>query len=325
MKNIKLFILCISLLIVGLSGCATSTKKVSLGYSVKPVTELEKATAAYSRKDYLLAAELLEPLAKQGNGYAQYALGYMYYNGLGVPRNRKQAHQLLNASASNGNKNAIEALRLIATTSGGNSSESKDTANVTNLANTPVPMSSEDTIVSKEGVSKADDRQPEKDQPTEEPDSTITADVPVEPVETAMVVPMEQAPVEQQNISEELAVEKTEESAKDDSEKLPVNTSSLTESEKWIISQPDENYTIQLLVSGREAALQQYIKDNDLQDSAIYYKSRSNTSDLFILVQGSFESFSQATKTISLLPPEVKNAKPWIRPIGAVKESILMH
>jgi septal ring-binding cell division protein DamX len=59
-----------------------------------------------------------------------------------------------------------------------------------------------------------------------------------------------------------------------------------------------------------------------LQDSAIYYKSKKNSTDLFVLIQGSFESFSQATRIISQLPPEVKESKPWVRPIGIIKEAI---
>ena len=311
MKQNIISSLCFILLFISLVGCATSTKKLSLGYSVKPVSQLEKATAAYSRKDYPLAAELLEPLANEGDGYAQYALGYMYYNGLGVPRNQQRAHQLLNASASNGNKNAIEALRLIATVSGDSSSETTeapDTNIAANTAMTSAPPSSEESVVSKVKVNKADEKLPEKNQSMEEPDLSTTADV---PEETAMKMSTEQTPAEKP--------------ADDDFEKLAENESSLTKSEKWIVLQPDEYYTIQLLASGREAAMRQYIIDNDLQDSAIYYKSRTNSTDLFILVQGSFESFSEAKKTISLLPPEVQKAKPWVRSIGAIKESILTH
>src|SRR3977135_358336 len=50
---------------------------------------LSRATAAYSRGDYVRAANELSPLALRGNARAQTLLGFMYENGFGVP----QAHE----------------------------------------------------------------------------------------------------------------------------------------------------------------------------------------------------------------------------------------
>ena len=47
----------------------------------------EDAQAAHSRRDYATALRLWRPLADQGNAEAQYALGFMYDGGQGVPKN----------------------------------------------------------------------------------------------------------------------------------------------------------------------------------------------------------------------------------------------
>jgi TPR repeat protein len=52
---------------------------------------LEDAAAAHERGDYATALRLLRPLANQGNSGAQYNLGFMYYEGEGVPQDFAEA------------------------------------------------------------------------------------------------------------------------------------------------------------------------------------------------------------------------------------------
>ena len=63
-----------------LAGCATQ------GGSDRPGGEVERARAAFARADYATAARLLSEPAMKGDPAAQYALGYMYYYGQGVPK-----------------------------------------------------------------------------------------------------------------------------------------------------------------------------------------------------------------------------------------------
>ncbi|MCK4586336.1 MAG: SEL1-like repeat protein, partial [Gammaproteobacteria bacterium] len=282
--------------------CTTTSKKVTTGYSVEPVSQLEKATMAFKQKNYPLAAKLLAPLAKEGQDYAQYALGYMYYNGMGVPRNRSIANQLLNASASNGNKNAIKALRLISSDANGASSTTKKVQ--------PLIVEKVESDIGPEDVSEAMLNTPVINRPKNNP--SIGADnIEIDNIEKTADVALvqEQQPVEKQPAAMP--------------EKISSNLEALTESEKWIIAQPDTNYTIQLLVSGNEAAMQRYIIDNKLQDVAIYNKSVKDGANLYVLIQGSFEEFSQATKAIASLSPEVQMAKPWVRSIAVIKKALL--
>jgi TPR repeat protein len=62
----------------------------------------EDAQAAHSRRDYATALRLWRPLADQGNAEAQYALGFMYDGGQGVPRNYARAAKWWRLAADQG-------------------------------------------------------------------------------------------------------------------------------------------------------------------------------------------------------------------------------
>ena len=49
-------------------------------------TDFQAGMEAYKAGDYATALKKWNPLAEQGNAEAQYGLGYMYNNGLGVTR-----------------------------------------------------------------------------------------------------------------------------------------------------------------------------------------------------------------------------------------------
>jgi TPR repeat protein len=76
-------------------------------------TPLMKAENAYAAGDYSNAATQLLPLAKAGDSQAQYTLGYMYYYGQGVKRDRTQGYFWMQQSAKQGNKSALQALELL--------------------------------------------------------------------------------------------------------------------------------------------------------------------------------------------------------------------
>ena len=74
---------------------------VTLHVSMAMAGPLEDGAAAGRKGDYATALRLFLPLAEQGKARAQAALGFLYYNGFGVPKdyavaaewNRKAAEQ----------------------------------------------------------------------------------------------------------------------------------------------------------------------------------------------------------------------------------------
>jgi TPR repeat protein len=66
----------------------------------------EEGLAAYNRGDYVTALKELRPLAVAGNAVAQYILGAMYVNGLGVPEDFKEAAKWFRLAAEKGDTDA---------------------------------------------------------------------------------------------------------------------------------------------------------------------------------------------------------------------------
>ena len=62
----------------------------------------EDGVAAYERKDYVTAVKLFRVAADQGDSFAQFNLGLMYYEGQGVTQDYKEAVKWLRLSADQG-------------------------------------------------------------------------------------------------------------------------------------------------------------------------------------------------------------------------------
>ena len=75
---------------------------------------LEDADAAIRKRDYATAVRLIRPLAEQGDANAQYNLGVIYDNGLGVPQDKISAYMSLSLSAAQGRDGAAAFRDLIA-------------------------------------------------------------------------------------------------------------------------------------------------------------------------------------------------------------------
>ena len=72
------------------------------------------AEAAFLKHDYATAQRLMRPLAEQGDALAQFALGAMYDNGLGVPQDYVIAHMWFNLAAASGFNEAARNRDMVA-------------------------------------------------------------------------------------------------------------------------------------------------------------------------------------------------------------------
>lgn len=74
---------------------------------------LQAGIAAYNHENYTKAAEILTPLADQGDMRAQSYLGFMYSNGRGVPQNYVAAALWYHRAAQQGDATAQYMLGLL--------------------------------------------------------------------------------------------------------------------------------------------------------------------------------------------------------------------
>lgn len=66
----------------------------------------ERALSAYKQRDFSLAAELWKKLAAGGDADAQFHLGVLYKDGIGLPQNSDEAIKWLKKSNAQGHYNA---------------------------------------------------------------------------------------------------------------------------------------------------------------------------------------------------------------------------
>ena len=66
---------------------------------------------AYRSGDYAVALREWRPLAERGDAYAQYGLGYMYFNGQGVSEDKTEAMKWFLKAANQGHPDAVMLIR----------------------------------------------------------------------------------------------------------------------------------------------------------------------------------------------------------------------
>ncbi len=87
---------------------------VAVAFATAPAfADLQKGLIAFDNDDYKTAFSELPPFAEQGHALAQFALGWMYRKGLGVPQDSRQAARWYRLSAEQGHAQAQYNLGLL--------------------------------------------------------------------------------------------------------------------------------------------------------------------------------------------------------------------
>jgi len=100
MMNSRIAVIVFALL---LSACASTTK------------QMEQGKISLKQKNYTEAFQELKPAAERGNKDAQYAVGYMYFYGKGVEKDKKSGRKWINKAAKQGQPQAIRAMERLKT------------------------------------------------------------------------------------------------------------------------------------------------------------------------------------------------------------------
>lgn len=82
-------------------------------FSCVSYTNFYEGIASFRAQKYREAFIRLKPEAEKGQPDAQYAIGYMYYYGVGVTENRKNAFAWINQAAHAGQPEAIAAKNIL--------------------------------------------------------------------------------------------------------------------------------------------------------------------------------------------------------------------
>lgn len=286
-------------IILGLSGCSTTSTKDDPAEMSFNQQLFQKAKSAYLSGDFKTAATLFDSLAQNGNHEAQYSLGYMYYYSKGVNRDLNKAIYWFKLAASQGNSNAKQALLTINnriaeqnqtnTLSGGSAPPANTPPGVIDLRSNTQPKATAAP------VSPTPDVQPlASSQPSPAPMKPAAATIQnKQPTQVTTATP---APVKKTSY-------------------LSSTTDPI--SKNWIMQQPDKNYTIQMSSSSIAANAQRLQKKLKANNSHIF-RAKVKDDLRYTVIYGSYDSYTKARQQQQTFKSEGYRDT-WIRSIESIK------
>lgn len=100
-----------------------------------------------------------------------------------------------------------------------------------------------------------------------------------------------------------------------------VSSTSLAFREKWILAQPENNYTIQLFGSGNEKQVSDYINQHQLAGKVAYFYTVREGKPWYSVIYGSFDDAQKARATVTAHGALFENS-PWVRQFKGIQETI---
>ncbi len=273
-----------------------------------------QTASACSGDPYLMkydcSVSRVQAAAENGDADAQYALGYMYYYGVGTVRDQDSAKLWISRSAAQGQPLAKSALAML---KGGSSVASTivvagtqpryahkkaatPTAPQLALRKKAVPQSSDQTAITKLAAKKSVVKLAVHNAKVNHPALTTVKHTGPDHVKT---------------VSHEV-----------DTTMHASESSDVVQMENRLMHAASSGYTLQLMGNHNENVIRNFVKSHHLQDKAAYYYSSFNHSKWYMLVYGQYKTVHEAHEAIAKLPPDLRKMQPWIKPNRDVKAEI---
>ena len=90
----------------------------------------------------------------------------------------------------------------------------------------------------------------------------------------------------------------------------------------WYLTQPDDNFVIQLLAVTKQEISDKFINENGLQGQVKTYQSLRNGKPWWIVTYGSYSTLNDAKKGVTTLSDNVRKNQPFYKKISKIKQEI---
>ncbi|QBQ55870.1 HAD-IC family P-type ATPase [Nitrosococcus wardiae] len=90
----------------------------------------------------------------------------------------------------------------------------------------------------------------------------------------------------------------------------------------WLLAQPADHYTLQLLTATDETWFFEFVQRYPLPSDSAYFRFIEREQYRYTLVSGVYESVSAARQALTELPQPWQRYNPWIRQIGRIHQEI---
>ncbi len=91
---------------------------------------------------------------------------------------------------------------------------------------------------------------------------------------------------------------------------------------RWLLQQPKDHVTLQLLSTRQKANVERFVKRHGLDGMAVAFETRRNGQTWYSVVVGSYPDRTQAQKAFRQLPQSVQKLQPWIRRFDGIQQAL---
>ena len=255
-------------------------------------------------------------LSKSGDPEAQYALGYMYYYGMGVEKNPIVARRLISMSAEKGNVEAVKALRLLvesnAVFANVQSVEPKQ-LHGSNAKNTTVAINH---INEKTELVKPAETNNSLKSSSSNDDFKELAKKDMENSFKLVKFDNSKAKIKSDSkpMSDKIATQSNQKSTE---------SNAINNLNQWLIKESADAYTIQLAANKNKQVIQDFIDKNKLSNKAKIYTYHYNNEQWYAVSLGVYNEPAVAFNVLTKLPSSIKANKPWVRQLSNIKKEAL--
>lgn len=282
-------------------------------------------------RDESQAARWWLAAAEQGNVQAQHNLAGLYLTGRGVKKDESQARYWYKRAADGGSLDSAQILALLDppddTSAPALSDADEDTA-----------TESAEPVAAPQGQSGDGAAQPQRQvqtqaaQPSEQPpESGLAPGAEPEPELT----PQAESTPDPQRLAKPATEKKpavTEQQAATQ-QPLPTRAQTMPQAvpraagkdaglNAWLMSQPANQYTLQLMAGDSLQPLERAMAGQQLQREHGFYRYKSKGKTYYGVAYGRFGSLRKAVAASSELPAELKTGSPWARKFSAIQKLV---
>ncbi|MDF1797140.1 MAG: SPOR domain-containing protein [Coxiellaceae bacterium] len=295
----RLALLCLSS-VVFLTGCAKHPKTDSYDTAAGNFQNTKACKSNEFLQRYGCSLDRVEQAAESNDPDAMYALGYMYYYGVGTVRDTDTAIVWISRAAGQNQPLAIKAMNIIRK------------KQFSHQGQTKMAASSAKGAIPNTDPHQARTKHPYVQQFTKSKPKTPAvhlAKAPVPVVKPAAV----KEPVANANASSNWAGADAPSNGV-----IASHTSDTT-----AVDKEAKRYTLQIMAVHHLDVLKQFLSSHHLGQQASYYHTYFQNKNWYVLIYGDYPSVQQAKQAMHTLPKNVQRMHPWVKSYRTVQKEIL--
>ena len=94
------------------------------------------------------------------------------------------------------------------------------------------------------------------------------------------------------------------------------------QSKPVVASNNAEQYTLQLMASGKMSDVQSYISAHNLSGKAQYYQTALNGKPWYMVTYGQYPTQAQAQAALQQLPANLQHHQPWVKSFATIQQEV---